>query len=63
MKTAVCWLPPAPCVHALLVAGLHAQTYPAGQRAPPPGIHDPGVKASAPPARTGAAGGHAQARI
>jgi hypothetical protein len=47
MKTTLLVAASALCA-ATLAAGLHAQSYPAAP--PPPGMNDPGVHASAPPA-------------
>ncbi|MEO8779890.1 MAG: DUF2782 domain-containing protein [Rhodanobacter sp.] len=54
MKTTLLVAASALCA-AMLAASAHAQSYPASQPPPPPGMNDPGVHATAPPASSVAA--------
>ncbi len=54
MKTAALLAAASALSLAMLSPSAHAQAYPASSALPPPGIHDPGVKTTAPTATTAA---------
>ncbi|TAL89559.1 MAG: DUF2782 domain-containing protein [Rhodanobacter sp.] len=48
MKTTMLLVAASALSAAMLLSGVHAQAYPASQVPPPPGMNDPGVRATAP---------------